>query len=813
MFSYPLTRNFLLSIAALMSFGLTQKAQAQIRPDMLFPSRVNTRDPIVEAKDLRRTNSRRPLSPEEGKRQAIGLAITEGNEARRHGKYELAVAAYEGAVKLDAKDPRPHFGLGNVYTDLACPDSAIAEYRAALNLKSDFRDALIGHGYALANKQRFDEAETQFRQLFKIKKDDLAGRMGLAFVSWKRKKYDDAIGQYEQIARTHSFTEEDRAAAYLFLGDIYREREKWDNARDAYKQAIAVNPAAASTTNFISIHASIGLGLSSLMPAMKQFSDFSPDERKTEDRERMIAMAREAEGYIRRAIYEFKYDHPTGFLVWAFTLEYQFQFRDAERKFSDYLLKVEELEKQLPALAKSKTCDYGFATLRANYYTFQAMSYQQERLLTTDYQKIADLDRKAIECWEQVIKLKAEDALGYSSLAGIYDSQGKYEAAIEQYENALSREPDETKKARVYSGRGSSYAAMGRLNEASDDLNRAIKIAPEIPIIYWNLASVYERQGKWEDAIAAADKAIAHTKPPTAHSYYFNANLFLRRARLTESDADYEKTIQLANHAISMNPSYASAYFLLASLYKQYKGGAKADEAIVNYELAARYDPNNPLIYFGLGDLYLGIKNNDNAAIQNLTKAVTLKPDFAPAYYELGLAYSNKSNYAEAVKQFQNAIKHDSKYLNAYLELGALYRQQKNYEEASKWLLKATEEFPTDYLPYKEAARTYSYYQKNEEAIKYYEKAIGLVTGDLAWFGDIMKCRITRLRAQYPEAIACFKSVKIPNSGDAGQIPYDVGLTHVASGNKQAALAQYEELKRLKSSLAEDLLREIDQMK
>jgi tetratricopeptide (TPR) repeat protein len=546
---------------------------------------------------------------------------------------------------------------------------------------------------------------------------------------------------------------------------------------------------------------------------MGQFGDRTPDERKTEDRERMIAMAREAEGYIRRAIYEFKYDHPTGFLVWAFTLEYQFQFRDAERKFSDYLAKVEELEKQLPALAKSKTCDYGFATLRANYYTFQAMSYQQERILITDYQKIADLDRKTIECWEQVIKLKADYALGYSSLALVYESQGKHEAAIEQYENALARETDETKKARIYSGRGSSYASMGRLKEASDDLNQAIKINPEIPLTYWSLASVYERQGKWEDAIAAAEKAISHTKPPTAHSYYFYANLFLRRARLTESDADYEKAIQLANQAISMNSSYASAYFLLASVYKRYKGGAKADEAIVNYELAARYDPNNMLIYFGLGDLYLGIKNNDNAAIQNLTKAVTLKPDFAPAYYELGLAYSHKGDYAEAAKQFQNAIKYDPKYLNAYLELGDLYSQQKNYEEAIKWLLKATEELPTNYLPYKEAARIYSRYQKNEEAIKYYERAIGLVTGDLAWFGDIMKCRITRLRAQYPEAIACFQSVKIPNPEDAAQIPYDVGLTHVANGNKQAARSQYEELKRLKSSLAEDLLKQIDQMK
>ena len=81
---------------------------------------------------------------------------------------------------------------------------------------------------------------------------------------------------------------------------------------------------------------------------------------------------------------------------------------------------------------------------------------------------------------------------------------------------------------------------------------------------------------------------MSHTKPPTAHSYFFYASLFVRRGRSKGSDADYEKAIQLANQAISINSAYPSAYLLLANVYKNYKGGAKADEAIANYELAAK---------------------------------------------------------------------------------------------------------------------------------------------------------------------------------------------------------------------------------
>lgn len=122
-------------------------------------------------------------------------------------------------------------------------------------------------------------------------------------------------------------------------------------------------------------------------------------------------------------------------------------------------------------------------------------------------------------------------------------------------------------------------------------------------------------------------------------------------------------------------------------------------------------------------------------------------------------------------------------------------------------------QLPTEYLPFKELARVYSHKQKNAEAIDYYERAISLMKGDQTWLVDILRCRIVRLRTQYAQSIACIQSVKIPSSGDPAQIPYELGLTYVASGNKQNARAKYEQLKQMKSSLAEDLLRQINDMK
>lgn len=794
--------------------GNAHLVHAQTPPGMLSHSAgLRTSDPVVNRNERApKANLRRPPSPADEKRQAIGQAITEGNAARASHKYQAAVAAYERVVNvLDPKDARAHFGLGNVYTDLACLDSAIASYRTALSLKKDYRDAIYALGNALANKQRYDEAESQFQELLKSKKTDPAGIMGLGFVSWKRKKYDEAIKQLNLVTNDPTVKRADRAAALVALGDINREREKWDEAKAAYNDAIKL-----ATPNefsrWVFIQSYLGLAQSELFPALSNFSRVTIDERSIQDRERTIRAAKQAENYVRRAVYDFKFDHPNSYLFWAFSLEYQFRFRDAESKFNEYLEKVNELENQLPSLAKTRTCDYGFVTLRANYYRFMGHLHQQERFLSSDPQKIAELDNKAIQNFLHVIRLKSDDPGAYSTLADIYFLQGKYAEAIEHYENALSRETDESKKANYYHGRGFAYSRTGRLSEAIDDLNRAMRLKPADPAPYWTLSSVYAQQGKWDEAVSIGQQGMEREKPPTAHSYQFWASTHFQAARRTGKDAYYEEAIKLANTAIQISPTYASAYLLLGNIYKFYPGGGNFEEAAKNYELAAKHDPRNPLIFYGLGDLYLLLKN-ENAAIKTFKDAIALKPDFANAYWALGHAYHRRGDDLEAIKQFENAIKQDGKHLNAFIDLADVYDKQKRHEEAIRWLRKAIEEFPTNYLPYKELARIYTHAKNSGEAIRYYERAIGLLKGDQVWFGEILKCRVLRLQAQYSESISCAQKVKMPASGDPAQIPYEIGLTHVASGNKEAALKQYEELKKKQSSLAEDLLRMINDMK
>ena len=224
------------------------------------------------------------------------------------------------------------------------------------------------------------------------------------------------------------------------------------------------------------------------------------------------------------------------------------------------------------------------------------------------------------------------------------------------------------------------------------------------------------------------------------------------------------------------------------------------------------HEPNNPTIKYLIGDLFFAVMKNYPAAINYFEAAIKLKPDYFDAHWELGLVHCARGDNNEAIKNLKAALELNDKSLRGYLDLADIYVRQKNYEEASKVWFRAADKLPLEYLPYKELARLYSYQQKTDEAIKCYEEAIARMKPE-QWLRDVYRCRIVRLRGQYADSITCFKNVKIPGNGNPAQIPYEIGLTHVASKNKAAALVQYERLKQMESSLAEELLTAINEMK
>lgn len=740
--------------------------------------------------------------------QEIEKAIAEGNEARDKNNYEQALDHYQKVAKeLNPKDARAFYGMGNLYSDLSCYDSAIESYRNALDLKKDYLEALIGLGYVYISKERYDEAEKQFQTAYNLKPNDIEARLGLGRVYAKKGKYQEAIKQINSVINAPSIKNEDRAKAYFALGFVYEDQNKRQDAIAQYEKAVSINPDFAV--------AYLKLGVDQMLVAFPKVGSLSLQEVRTQDMENLSASARQAGENIQRAI-EHHYKHPAAYLFLGNALMYQSNYQGAEAKYNMFLTEIKKLEDQLSAITKDITtkCDSGFSFLNAQGYWYLGFMYEREGWLETDNQRKTELFNEAIKQFEQAIKIKQDFAGAYSSLGTVYSMLGKYEEAIGQDKKALIYETQDPSKASEYSSLGLAYFDMGRYHEAIDSLNRAIEIAPNDPHIssaYSGLALIYSEQGNLDEAIVQEKKAMEHESQPTAHSYYFLATEYFQRARQKGTEEDYAEAIRLLKKTIEINNAYASAYFALGKIYTFYKNGAMADEALANLEKARDYDPKNPDVYYAIADVYDSLKHNPDTAIQYLRKAIEVKSDFAKAYRYLGGVYLEKKDDAEAIKQLLKAIELDPKYLAAYLDLAAIYRDQKNYLDAIKYLNKAIDLAPTDLHPYKELAKVYEAQGKNDDAVHYYEEALNRIDANDSATKNLYLGRISRLKGQYAEAIGYFQKVNFPDT--PGQASYDIGVTYVVSKNKKAALEQYQQLVQMKSPLAEELQKRINEMK
>src|SRR6185503_15155296 len=101
--------------------------------------------------------------------------LDDGNSARDARKFAEAEEAYQGVLKLKAKDPRAAYGLGNIYSDQQRWDDAEAAYRNSVAWSPNNADAQVALSVILVqprngadNAKRFAEAEAFARRAVQI---------------------------------------------------------------------------------------------------------------------------------------------------------------------------------------------------------------------------------------------------------------------------------------------------------------------------------------------------------------------------------------------------------------------------------------------------------------------------------------------------------------------------------------------------------------------------------------------------------------------------------------------------------------------
>lgn len=305
-----------------------------------------------------------------------------------------------------------------------------------------------------------------------------------------------------------------------------------------------------------------------------------------------------------------------------------------------------------------------------------------------------------------------------------------------------------------------------------DSLTSLIKIALPLP----------------DEAYFEQDRSIADVTTRSREAY-FN---FLQGEKMA-AKYHLQRAVEAYEKAVSLDPTFATAYVRLAWTYQILKDEDKANEALENAYKNIEHTKDHERYYIrSERALALGIREK---ASQILLTWVERYPRDKFARLRLGNLYAHEySMFDQAIFQYQRALDLDSKYREAYNRLGYAYAHKKMKKEAIASLKKYVKLAPDDANSHDSLGEVYMNligdYRKAEKALlKAYEIRSDFTPHKLA--------EVNQLQGKYREAEALMRqSLMMKGMVPEGYKYFLMARLHFQKMDYQKALNYIETAKK-----------------
>ncbi len=246
----------------------------------------------------------------------------------------------------------------------------------------------------------------------------------------------------------------------------------------------------------------------------------------------------------------------------------------------------------------------------------------------------------------------------------------------------------------------------GKLEQAAQAYQEAIKIDPTQPGFYINLARVLVLIGDYDGAeehardalLLDSDNALAHAVlawaldfkgdiptamaeieralelDPTsalAHAYY-------AEILLDSSLENYQQALEEARKAVNLDPNLMESYRALGYVWER---TGSYEQAIEAYQAALRANSNLAVLHLSLGSMYLA-NGEINQAIDSYLKASGLAPNDVRPYQLLALANARVGEYGKASQWAEEAVRRDPGNPKLHGDLGRMYYKNNQFKQA-----------------------------------------------------------------------------------------------------------------------------------
>jgi tetratricopeptide (TPR) repeat protein len=195
--------------------------------------------------------------------------------------------------------------------------------------------------------------------------------------------------------------------------------------------------------------------------------------------------------------------------------------------------------------------------------------------------------------------------------------QGQGESAVDELRQAATLLPNQF---HAHLNLALAYRKQQRLEEAAQALDKAVRLAPSLALLYRERGLLSLQRGQRGAALRDFEQALqVEPRGPRAHEDHLERGLILYQ------DGRYEEAARACTEALRLRPTFAAAHRLHGEVLLKLKRSSEAltalDRAIEHGSATAEVLQARALTRLGLGDAA--------AAVEDYTRALALRPQDA----------------------------------------------------------------------------------------------------------------------------------------------------------------------------------------
>ena len=561
-----------------------------------------------------------------------------GREFAGEGRYDEAIEQFRLADELWLKDQSKDRKLAlcnwaDALREQKLYEQAAEKCREAIHVDPEYPEAYNGYGHVLAAQERVDDAIKQYRQADELWRKNQSKDRKLALYYW-----GDALhlqGDYKQAAEKYGEAikvDSEYADAYVQLGGVRAEQERFDDAIEQYRKADELGQKKQSKER------------------KKALGDWAKALSAQKLYEQAADKCREAIGVDP--------DDPLPHIWFGELL--------ADQKLFDRAI---EQYRKADELGRKKESKDRKSALRAWADALDAQKLYEQ----------------AIEKYRETVGVDPDDAEPYKDFGRwLRDHQERFDDAIDQFRQADERWRKKESKDRKTALWGWAYALQlqKHYEQAADKYREAIPVDPDDPWTYHFLGELFTDQKLFDRAIEQYRKADELGQKKQSKD---RKSALWAWADALRQQKNYEKAVEKYRDAIRVDENDPWTYYRLGDEFANQELFDKAIEQYCQaYELWQKKE-STARIYalWGWGWALLQQEKFDEV-IDKFRRAVEIVPRNFGAVYFYGYSLAELASYRDAIAQFEEAslldqdhpFPHQSK-ARALFELG-------RYEEGWK---------------------------------------------------------------------------------------------------------------------------------